>query len=86
MSIVGDLSKLRDEPIMSRQNERIFKRIIGIKRTSEFATLNLSEEKLDELYESLERQENFIERSEEITRGLEDATAITITEDDIDFI
>lgn len=82
MSIIQKIYELPDEPIISQENEEILEKIISITRTSQFAEMNLSEEKLDELVQCLVEQENFSANIPNICNGLSNASSILIVEED----
>lgn len=87
MNIIEEIYKLPDEPIITQENEEILEKITSITRTSQFAEMNLSEEKLDELVQSLVEQENFSQNIPHICSGLSNASSILIVEEgDEDYI
>ena len=80
-SIIDDLISMADEPIITEENDEIMERLIIIERTSEFEPMGLTEEKLDELVESLGNQENFASEITSLSQGLERVQSIVLEVD-----
>jgi len=81
MNLAETLYELSDEPIIPEENSIIIKNILNITKTYEFAEMNLSEEKLDELVENIKQEENFTSVLSNIISGLESVKSIQIAED-----
>jgi len=81
-NILSALANLADEPIVSTENEKHLQDIINITRTSEFTSLALTEEKLDELTECLMGQEIFAKEIPGITKGLELVSSIVLPDEE----
>ena len=86
MNILQDLSSLENEPLISDENEQLFQDMLNLERTSDFTAMNLSEEKLDELYSCLEEQETYLGVIADIPYNLQEVPSITVIDDTVDFI
>lgn len=87
-NIIKDLIEMEDEPVISEENETLLQQITSITRTAEFEPMGISEEKLDELIESLGNQETFSEEVSTLSSGLEKVKSIVLEnfEDEEDYI
>ena len=84
--IIQDILGLNDEPLISRENDKLFNEILRITRTSDFTLMNLSEDKLDELYSMLVAQEDFVDEVSNVPRNLSDTPSIILIDNMVDFI
>jgi len=80
-NIIDDLIGMQDEPIVSEENETLLAQITSITRTSEFAPMELDDERLDGLIECLGNQENFANEVNHLAEGLERVKSIIIKDD-----
>ena len=82
MNFVEELMEAEDEPIITDEDEKIFKKITSIGKVRDFTEMNLSDEKLDSLIESLEKQEEFTSEIKTILKNLEKVSSIIMENDD----
>jgi len=86
MKILNEINNLEEEFIVSKQDFVDFKNIINIKRSYEFETLNLSEERLDELLDLLDKHEEQEEILKDIVRDLGLVSSSIIENNSCDYI